>query len=81
MAGQVLDALQRELLVEEIGNRRHAERVRREIGRQPSFFHSPLHHPANVLARHRDVGEPLFLAYRSREEGAAFGVGLRVYPR
>ena len=81
MPGEVLDILKRELLVEEVCYRRDPKRVRREVGWQPSLFHPPLHHPANVLARHWDVGEPFLLAHRSREEGAAFGVGLRVNPR
>ena len=80
MPGQVLHIFERELLVKKVGYRRHPKRVRRKIRWQPSLAEPPLHHAANVMARHRDVGEPLLLAHRGREERAALGAGLRVRP-
>ena len=47
--GQVLHVLQRHALRQQIGDRRHPERMRRQPRRQPGIFQPPLDQLANPL--------------------------------
>lgn len=48
MAGQVLHLLQRRVLLQQVGDRRHSERMWRELPRQPRRLRPTFRHPADV---------------------------------
>jgi hypothetical protein len=52
VAGQPLNIIKQDTLEKKVGYRRHTERLRRESGRQPRSFHSPLDHAAHVNGGH-----------------------------
>lgn len=70
MAREVLHVLQSHVLLQKVGDGRHAERVGRERIGKPRRLEPPLHHPADVDAAHRPGGEWLGPADGGAEEGA-----------
>src|SRR5512135_3015619 len=67
--------VKRYVLLQEIGHRRHAERVRREVPGEPRALQPPLHHPADVDPGYPVFGERLRLAVRRAEEAALGDLG------
>src|SRR5262245_16319162 len=51
--------VQRHTLLEQVGYRRDAERVRREPRGKPGLLHPPLDHTAHIDGRHGVLGEGL----------------------
>lgn len=70
MAGQVLHVFQRHALGQQVRDRRHAERVGRQVRRQAGGAKPALHHSAHVDVADRLVGEPPGAAGRRAKERA-----------
>ena len=70
MPGQVLHVFERYVLIEQIGDDRHAETVRREKLRQARIIQPPLHHPADRV-RAVIIACQCFGLVRGAEEGGA----------
>lgn len=73
VAGQALDVLEGDALLQEIGDRRNAERMRRQARGQAGVPGAPLNHLADVDDVHRVFGEPSSLAVGRPEHGSILG--------
>ena len=69
MAGQVLDVLDGDALVEQVGDAGNPKRMTREVGRQASVAHPALEHPIHVIGRQGRLGQPLLFSDRGPEQG------------
>jgi len=70
MAGKALHVFEGHALFEQIGDRGHPERMRREVRRQASVPETPLHQPAHVYNIHTALRQPPRPAKRGPEEGS-----------